>query len=235
WAKGLSGLEARAMEAEGRTAKFDLNLNVMDLPGERGLALSLEHRTQLFDATTAVRVLDHLERLLAGAMAAPHLPVSELSLLSEAERAHLLEWNDTGAAAIGEGCLHERFASAAERVPDRVALVFGEHRLSFGELRRRASALARLLQARGAGPEVRVGLGLERSAEMVVAMLGILQAGGAYIPLDPAYPRERLSFMLRDGEARLWLTRGDLLPGEGALDLAAVWTDLADLADLSEG
>ena len=130
----------------------------------------------------------------------------EVPLLNDDQREQVLrEWNGTE-AEYGQGSVHELFEEQAERVPEAVAVEHEGERLSYGELNRRANQLGHYLRSVGVGPEVRVGVCLERSLEMVVGLLGILKAGGAYVPLDPAYPQERLAFMLKDAQAAVVLT-----------------------------
>jgi amino acid adenylation domain-containing protein len=156
----------------------------------------------------------HLQTLLAGIVAAPEQHLSRLPLLTAAERHCLLmEWNTTTVPYPDNQCIHSVFETQVERTPDAVAVVCGDAFLTYRELNSRANRLAHYLQARGVGPEMLVGLCIERSLEMVVGLLGILKAGGAYVPLDPTYPRERLAFMLDDAQPPLILTQEHLVPG----------------------
>jgi amino acid adenylation domain-containing protein len=213
----VPGLGVKPLDFGETTAKFDLSLVVND--GERPDGF-WEYSTDLFEAETIRRMSGHFFTLLEAALAAPDVPMSRLPLLSEAETRLLLEeWNDTDAAFPSGSCVHELFEEQAARTPDAAALVFGEGRLTYAELNARADGLARRLRRMGVGPESRVGICLERTTEMVVALLAVLKAGGAYVPLDPRYPRERLAFMLEDGNARVLLTQRSLLealPGHGA-------------------
>ena len=144
-----------------------------------------------------------LVRLLEAAVAGPDRSIGSLDILSAEERHSILrEWNDT-AVAVEPTTLPELFAAQAKRTPDAVAVVFEEETLSYGELDARANQLAHHLQSLGVGPEMMVGLCVERSLDMVIGLLGILKAGGAYLPLDPAYPPQRLAFMLDDAGAAL--------------------------------
>ncbi|HYG61231.1 MAG TPA: amino acid adenylation domain-containing protein, partial [Thermoanaerobaculia bacterium] len=177
------------------TAKFDLTLGLREWNSQ--LIGAVEYVTELFDAATVDRLAGHFERLLAAAVAAPDTAVYELALLSPAEREQILvEWNETGPVSEPRACLHELFAAQARRTPEAVALVVGERELRYRELREAADRLAAHLRDAGVGPETVVGLCLERSTEMVVAVLAILAAGGAYLPLDPRQPRQRLAGML---------------------------------------
>ncbi|HEY2739970.1 MAG TPA: amino acid adenylation domain-containing protein, partial [Thermoanaerobaculia bacterium] len=200
----------------GTTSKFDLTVTLTEDDG--GLSGTAEYATDLFDSTTIDRLIGHFERLLATALEAPERRIAELPLLSEAERGQvLIEWNDTGdtgdTGSSGAGA-QELFAAQARRTPDAVAVVYGDgHQtavLTYAGLAARAGRLARHLRRLGVGPDVLVGLFVERSLDMVVGMLGILQAGGAYVPLDPGYPEQRLAFMLEDTRAPVVLTQEPL-------------------------
>jgi amino acid adenylation domain-containing protein len=203
------GLSSSPFIAEVGAAKFDLTLEVTERGG--GFAATLEFNTDLFDPATAGRLLEQLRAVLAAAAADPESRVSELPLLAAAQRAQLLaEWNDT-AASFPAACLHQLFAAQAARTPEAPAVIAPEGTLTFNELELRANQLASCLRALGVGPEVLVGICTERSLDMIVGMLGTLMAGGAYLPLDPAYPRERLDFMLADAAVPVVLTQERLL------------------------
>ena len=226
----LPGLNVSRIGAETVISKSDLGLHVFEFPW--GLQGQFEYATALFEAATIARLAGHFERLLEGIVADPQRPISELPMLSEAERHRLVvQYNDT-AADYPRQCVHELFAAQAARTPDAIALVCAEVQLSYGELDRRANRLAHYLRERGVGPEVVVGLCVERSAAMVIGVLGILKAGGAYLPLEPSYPPERLAYMLGDAKALLLLTRTQLaerLPPHPAqlVCLDAHWQDIA--------
>nr|WP_301542280.1 non-ribosomal peptide synthetase [Pyxidicoccus fallax] len=206
----LPGLELSPLEAVSPVAKFDLTLVLT--PGPQGLSGALGYNTDLFDASTAARMVDHFHLLLEAVAAAPHQRLSSLPLLREAEQRQLLvEWNETATPFPDGACIHELFEAQVPRTPDAPALCFGSESLSYRELDTRANRLAHALRSRGVGPDTRVALGLERSLELVVSMLAVLKAGGAYVPLDPAYPRERLAFMLQDCGAAVLLTHSRLL------------------------
>ncbi len=144
---------------------------------------------------------EHFKVLLEGVVAGADRPISALPLLTAADlRQLLVEWNDTAKELRGEVCVHRLFEQQVERAPEAIALVFEERRMSYGELNERANKLAHYLIASGVGPESLVGLMLERSTEMIVALLAILKAGGAYVPLDPEYPPARLSYVLADAQ-----------------------------------
>ncbi len=184
---------------DNRSAMFDLALSLRARDGV--IALSLEFSSDLFEPVTARRLLGHFASLLAGACADPRLRLSELPLLTAEERRQLLLWNDRAAPFRRDRCLHELFAARAAEVPHLPAVVCGGEALSYGELDRQSNQLARALRRLGVGPEVPVGLCAGRTTALATAMLGILKAGGAFLPLDPTYPRERLAAMA--GDARV--------------------------------
>ena len=160
---------------------------------------------------TIRRMLGHYQTLLEGIVANPDRRLSELPLLTGAERQQMLvEWNQTGATYPKDRCLHELIEEQVERTPDATAVVFEDMQLTYRQLNQRANQLARHLQELGVGPDTLVGICMERSLEMVVGLLGILKAGGAYVPLDPAYPKERLAFMLDDARPLALVTQRKL-------------------------
>jgi amino acid adenylation domain-containing protein len=207
----LRGLEVSPVSLPGGESMFDLTLEVAD--GERGLVGALEYRSDLFEHSTAERLARQFRRLLEGAAADPDRRLSRLPLLGRRERQQILvDWNGAKSSSEARGpCVHELFAQQVRAEPERVALVVGEQRVSYGELDARAERVASRLLALGVGPETRVGLCLARSAELVVAILAVWKAGGAYVPLDPDYPPERLSFLLADCGAKVVLTQRHLL------------------------
>jgi amino acid adenylation domain-containing protein len=179
---------------------------------EREMILQLGYDRRLFDKATVIRMLGHLETLLEGVVADPHRRLSELPLLTAAERRQLLvEWNNTAAETVEHRCIHELFEAQVERTPNAHAVACKDERLTYRELNERANQLAHRLKKSGVGPEVRVGICVDRSPEMIVGLLGILKAGGAYLPLDPTYPQERIAFMLKDAEAPVLLTTENLI------------------------
>ncbi len=214
----LGGVELISLALPERRASFELSLAAADLPGG-GLGLSLTANADLFDAATAQRMLGHLATLLAGAVADPAARWTDLPLLSAAERQQLArEWSDA-APAEDAAPVHELFAAQAARRPDAVALSVADGAWTYGELAWRANRLARRLVGLGAGPGVLVGLCAERSAGLILGVLAILEAGGAYLPLDPAHPAERLAFTLEDAGAPIVLAEDGLrarLPAGGA-------------------
>jgi aspartate racemase len=205
----VSGLSLTPLGLDRGGAQFDLTLTVTD-PAE-GRLVTLEYNTDLFEADSIKLMLGHFENLLTDIVANPDQPISRLSFLTEAEqRQLLLTWNETRADYPSQP-LHQLFEAQAARTPDAVAVVDENTHLTYGELNRRANQLAHYLQKRGGGPETLVGICVQRSAEMVVGLLGILKAGMAYVPLDPAYPQERLAYMLSDSQVPLLLTQQRLV------------------------
>ena len=205
----LGGLRFESFGGDSASAKFDLTLSIVET--EQGLRASLNYATALFDASTIERMGRHFCVLLEGIVADPDRRLSELDLLEASERHRLLvEWNDTAVDYPKDRLLHELFEDQAARAPEGVALVFEGAQLSYGELNARANRLAHRLRAQGVGPETIVGLCVERSFEMIVGLLGVLKAGGAYLPIDPDYPRERILFMLDDAAPSLVLTQEHL-------------------------
>ena len=181
-------------------------LTVLAMPGRR-LVLRATSENARFSREVLTQILRHLARLLEAMPEEPERRLGSLPLLVESERRQLLiEWNRTEAEYSRGSCVHQLFEKQVERSPDAVAVSFGRERLTYAELNRRANQLARHLRSLGVGPEVRVGIALERSAEIVVGVLGILKAGGAYVPMDPSDPAERRNFMLEDSGARVFLT-----------------------------
>ena len=191
-------------------ANFDLTLMLWEL--DEALTGVAIYNTDLFDASTVTRMLGHYLTALEAAAANPDQPVSTLPLLGEAERHQLLvEWGDTATASPRGECVHELFEAQARRTPDAVALVFDEEHLTYRALNERANQVARRLQALGVGPGVLVGICLERTVELLVALLGTLKAGAVFVPFDPSHPPERLAFMLEDTRAPVLLTSARLL------------------------
>ncbi|HVF92666.1 MAG TPA: MupA/Atu3671 family FMN-dependent luciferase-like monooxygenase [Blastocatellia bacterium] len=207
----LGELAVESVALERLVAPFDLTLVMAEAEG--GIAASLQYNTDLFDAETASRMAGHFQALLEGIVGDPRSRISELPILTDTERRRLLvECNDTLRAYPRNSCIHQLFEDQAARTPDQAAVVFEGRQLSYRELNRRANHLAHYLRGLGAGPEVVVGICMERSPEMIVGLLGILKAGAAYLPLDPHYPKARLGFMLEDAGVPLIVTQERLAP-----------------------
>ncbi|PTL74976.1 non-ribosomal peptide synthetase, partial [Vitiosangium sp. GDMCC 1.1324] len=214
----LPGLTLRSLPQSSGTAKFDWTLALSDTPN--GFAGGLEYNTDLFERDTVARAMEHLRILLEAAVARPDSHLSDLPLLSAAEKHKLLvEWNDLPLDYPREATLHELFEVQAERTPDAEALVDSSSSLTYAQLNARANQLAHSLRSLGVGPETPVGICSRRSADLVVGLLGILKAGGLYVPLDPAYPRERLGFIIDDSQLRFLVAQStvtDSLPAHSA-------------------
>jgi fengycin family lipopeptide synthetase B len=193
----LEGLKLTAFGFDDNTTRFDLEAHLWERSDS--LICSFVYNTDLFDAATVAQLATHYRRLLESVVAGPEEHISELELLTEAEREKILvEWNATEAGYPRDKTVTELFSEQVERTPEAVAVVFNEEQVSYRELNERANQLAHYLQSRGVGPDTLVGLCLNKSVEMIVAMLATLKAGGAYLPMDPNYPRERLRFMVED-------------------------------------
>ena len=205
-----SGWTVSQLEVQTGTSKFDLTLELEER--EEQIIGRFEYDTALFDSAAIERMAGHYKKILEGFVANPDIRLSELPLLTEAERHQLLvEWNDTTANCPKDKCIHELFEEQVERTPDVTAVVFEDKQLTYRELNAKANQLAHYLRKLGVGPEVLVSICIERSLEMIIGVLGILKAGGAYVPLDPTYPTARLSFMISDTQAPVLLTQRRLL------------------------
>ncbi|MBW4681719.1 MAG: amino acid adenylation domain-containing protein [Microcoleus vaginatus WJT46-NPBG5] len=224
----LPGLEVSSVNIETQTTRFDLELHLWkassdfrSIYGEQwqnseGLRGIVVYNTDLFDHATINRMLEHFNILLKSIVANPDQRIGDLSILSKVEQHQLLiEFNSNFLAtenliAKTNGSIHQLFEEQVEQNPDKIALIFEEEKLTYGELNIRSNKLAHYLQKLGVGSEVITGICLKPSADLIVAMLGILKAGGAYLPLNPSYPRERLSFMLEDAQVSLVITHSQL-------------------------
>ncbi|MFF7627627.1 amino acid adenylation domain-containing protein [Streptomyces cyaneofuscatus] len=220
-AGGAETLVVERLAVGETTAKFDLTLGVTEQP-DGSLSGGLNYATALFDAATAARMADHFVRLLTAAVAEPDVPVAELELMSPAELEQVVHrWNDT-AVPFPTGTLHGLFEAQAAATPDAVAVADEDGTLGYAELDRRAEAVADALRARGAGPGTVTGVCLERSRGLLVALLGVLKAGSAYLPLEPDLPAERRRYMLSDSGARVVLTDTGAGPDGVPEDVAVV-------------
>src|SRR5262249_51865522 len=195
-------------------ARFDLTVSIMD--AGRDLIGEDNYSRDLFEEETIERLISHYTNVLRGIVSGhfrddSERPISELSLLSAQDRRQIVvEWNETERFYPQDRCIHELFREQVERAPEQIALIGNYQQLSYRDLNRRANQLAAFLQRLGVGPEAVVGLCLERSVEMVVAVMGVLKAGGAYLPLDPEYPLERLALMLEDAGVGIIVTEEKL-------------------------
>ncbi|MGW1892944.1 amino acid adenylation domain-containing protein [Streptomyces sp. NPDC002004] len=203
----MDGLGIEPLTLPGAFAKYDLTLDLVE--NDEGLVGRIEYRTDLFDAGTMERLAGHFTELVRAIVCEPGAKIGEFDLLTEPERELILsEWNRNYAAPGDEPFVADAFEARAQADPDATALVFGNQSLTYGELDREASRLARVLRARGVAEDVLVGLWIERSAEMVVAMLAVLKAGGAYVPLDPGAPAARIAYMIEDARLRFVVAPG---------------------------
>jgi len=204
-----SGWDLNQLDLEIGTAKFDLDLELDDRP--EGLFGRFVYSTDLFDASTMARMAGHFETMLEAIVADPEQKVSRLPMLTAAEKLQLAQWNQTETEFPRELCIHELVEAQAARTPNAIAVEYADQRLTYRELVERANQLAHFLRRRGVERESRVGICLRRSLELPVALLAVLKAGGACVPLDPAYPKERLEYMLEDSQTALVLTQPGLL------------------------
>jgi amino acid adenylation domain-containing protein len=224
---GLEGLKIESLAAESKTSKFDLTLFVTDDGNE--ILLEIEYSTDLFDEARIVRMAGHYQNLLAAAAADPGQKISDVPLLTEAEREQILfEWNRTEVDYPKGRYLPELIEAQVARAPDAVGVALGNRQLTYRALNARANQLARHLRKMGVGPDSLVAICVERSLEMVIGLLGVLKAGGAYVPLDPKYPRDRLAFVLKDANVQVLLTEAHLVEtmaacGAPVLRLDADW------------
>lgn len=221
-------LEERALDLE--IAKFDLTLELTQ--DNEGLAGRLEYRTDLFDAVTAERMARQFLSLVESAVSKPDQAVGSLTMVSQEEREALLlaGTGDEIKYPLGR-TVSSLFDDVAERRPDSIAIEYMDRKLTYREVRERSNQLARLVRDRGVGPDTLVALALERSPEMVIAMLAIWKAGGAYVPLDPAYPTERLAYMLEDSQASILMTERQFETAPWALGRTVIMIDGAIAAD----
>ena len=231
---GLPGELAIGEETAVTSTNYPLNVVVIPGGAESPLTLTILYDPERFEAVEVTRMLERLAALLAAFSGEGDPKLGELPALLPGERQQvLLEWNDTEPAGGREACLHELFAAQAARTPAAVALVHGTREHTYAALAARAGGIARRLRALGVGPEVRVAVCLERSPDLIASLLGVLAAGGAYVPVDPAYPADRQRYMQEDSGAAVLVTRGDLAPASGespvVLDLGAEAVPDADL------
>jgi amino acid adenylation domain-containing protein len=210
----------------GNQTRFDLEFHLWVVP--EGLAGPLIYNTDLFEGTTIRRILAHFQTLLEGIAANPDARLSDLPLLTKEEQTQAREWSRSESEYERDLCVHTLVEAQAARRPEVPALIYGARQLTYGELNQRANQLAHYLRKRGVGLEVRVGVLLQPSIEFVVALLAILKAGGSYVPLDQAYPKQRLQFMVDDAGVRLLLTtRGQTELNREVIYLGETWDQFA--------
>ena len=208
----LAGVvNGRSLEVDFGAAKFDLSLSLT--AAEEGLTGSFVYNIDLFEPDTLARMAGHFQTLATTMVANPDAPITQLPMLTEAEWQQLEAWNDTAVTYNHPvPTVHQLFELQVEKTPDKLALIYEDEEISYSQLNAKANQLAYYLQKQGVGPETLVGISVERSPDMVVALLAILKAGGAYLPLDPTYPQERLAYMLADSGVKTLLTQKPLLP-----------------------
>ncbi|XBT42743.1 amino acid adenylation domain-containing protein [Pseudomonas viridiflava] len=207
--RSVPRLQVEGLTWDHDTAKFDLTLDTFEY--EHSLGAALSYATDLFDAATIEQMAQHWVNLLEAIVRQPGQRVVDLPLVSLAQQDQTVQaWNPALTLFPGEQPLHQLIEAQVQAAPNAVALVCREQTLSYAELNRRANQLAHKLLELGAGPDVLVGLAVERSLEMVIGLLGILKAGAAYVPLDPEYPQDRLSYLFEDSGIRLLLTQQHL-------------------------
>ena len=229
----LPGLTLEQLDIDSGTAKFDLSLSVEETSDH--LIGSLEYNTDIFDTSSIERLQKHLQHLLTQIVANPERPVTYLDILTPAEQHQILvEWNATTVDSH-EATILSLFDNQAQTIPDAVAVASDTFSLTYGELAQRANQLAWHLQTHGVGPEIRVGIMMNRSPELVIALLAVLKTGGVYVPLDPTYPQERLTFMINDSQSRVLLTQSTLtsyLPANELITICLdhMWKVLTDYA-----
>lgn len=212
-----NGLRFNLLPVETGTAKFDLTLTLNET--EHGLDGALEYSSDLFEQSTAVRIVENFCTLLDSIAADPDSHLGALAVLSETEKKTLLiDWQMPRAESADRGFVHHLFEGQAERNPDQTAVVCSDESLSYRELNRRANQIAHYLRDFGLGPEALAGICMQRSCSMVIAVLAVLKTGAAYIPLDPAYPRERLVAMIKDSEPHLVITERRFLQNVSSQD-----------------
>ncbi|WP_342551890.1 non-ribosomal peptide synthase/polyketide synthase [Paenibacillus sp. FSL R7-0652] len=214
----LEDLEIQVNPGQGHVSKMDITVTAWETEGS--LQCEIEYATQLYDRETIERMSGHWQQLLRSLIEAPHLQLSEVEVVTESEKAQIAGFNATEAAYPKEKTIHQLFEEQVERTPENIAVVYEGEELTYRELNERANQLARNLRARGVGPESIVGLMVERSLEMIVGIMGVLKAGGAYLPLDPTYPQERITYMLEDSGTALILTQrhvADRVAFQGAM------------------
>lgn len=227
----IGNLQLHPITLSDTMTQFDITMTAAQAGG--GLHITLEYNCDLLDGSTAERMLIHYQMLLEGAVGDPTCRIGDLPLLAPAERYSLLvEWNDTASDYPAESCLPDLLEQQAVRTPHEIAVVDGYQRLTFAELHARANRLARYLRRLGAGPEARIGVYMNRSANMVVGLLGILKAGAAYVPLDTTHPQERLAYVIGDTGLSVVVAEtatADVLPTAGlqVVRLDADWDRIA--------
>jgi amino acid adenylation domain-containing protein/non-ribosomal peptide synthase protein (TIGR01720 family) len=204
-----SGIRLEFLEVENKISQFDLTLTIIEQPDH--LFGGFEYNTDIFEQESIERMIEHFKIILKAIADNPDIPINSISMLPDSERNKLLvNWNDTITDVPENLCIHHLFERQAAATPEAIALIAGDKQLTYNELEGRANQLARHLRKAGIEPESRVGISVERSPEMIIGLLGILKAGAAYVPLDPNYPKDRLTFMTQDADIVVMLTQQHL-------------------------
>ena len=220
---GLQDLVLEELEFESGISKFDLTLEVIELDG---LHCTFEYSSDIFDKRTIRRLIDHFETLIHGFIRNPDASISALPLLNEREQKQIVvDWNSTAAPYPDHLCIHTVFEQQAARTPESVACLHRGKKLTYRELNERANGVAHSLLSLGVSPGSVVGISVERSLEMFVGLLGILKAGAAYVPLDPALPGQRLAVMLEDSDVQTIVTQQVFQPSLLNLDARLLFLD----------
>ncbi|MDP9930702.1 amino acid adenylation domain-containing protein [Variovorax paradoxus] len=233
--RGWPGLQVRRIDLEERAAPFELTLETLERE-DGGIRANFRYAAELFEPQTIERMAGHYKRVLEALVGQPASKLGELDLLGDAERARLAQWGVNTHHRGEAQCVHRLIEQQAAECPNATALIFGAEVLSYGELDRRANQLAHRLIEEGVRPEVKVGVALERSTELVVGLLAILKTGGAYVPLDPEYPEDRIAYMVEDSGLVLVLTQERLkerLPLQTGVPMLAL--DTLDFGGYPEG
>ncbi|MCT4599273.1 MAG: amino acid adenylation domain-containing protein, partial [Marinifilaceae bacterium] len=205
----IAGVKITDYKNENRMAKFDLTLTAIDL--DDGIFIELEYRTKLFKRETIERLGQHYLNIIEEVTKNPSIKLREINILSKSEKVKIIDgFNETESEYPMEKTLHELFEEQAEKTPDNIAIVCGNRKLTYRELNKKSNQLARLLRGKGVGPDVIVGIMVERSIEMIIGIYGILKAGGTYLPIDPQHPIERIKYMLQDSKTQVLLTQYSL-------------------------
>ncbi|MCJ8173437.1 non-ribosomal peptide synthetase, partial [Clostridium botulinum] len=206
----LEDIILKAYNNGSKISKFDLTLNALE--SDRKLNFTIEYCSKLFKKETIERLSNHYIRVLESIVNNVEIKLSEIDLLSEAERNQILyEFNDTKADYPKNKTIHELFQAQVEKAPNNIAVVFEDKKLTYRELNERANSLAMVLRGNGVKADSIVGIMVERSLEMIVGIMAILKAGGAYLPIDPNYPKERIEYMLKDSGSNILLSKSDLV------------------------
>ncbi len=229
----VSGLTLDLLPQVASTAKLDLSVDLYETTD--GIVGGFEYNRDLFSPETINRMVQHFCTLLESIVQAPDQPISNLEIMTSAEKQQILrEWNQTKASYAEHQFFHQLFEIQAKYTPDAVALIFEDEQITYKELNRRSNQLAHYLQQLGVGAEILVGLCVDRSVDMIIGMLAILKAGGAYLPLDPTYPPDRLAFMVTDAQISILITRSDIqvsLPVSTLIQLDIEWNTIAQSND----